>query len=123
MKKDMVRFAAILPALLILLIPASFADARDPGEAAKIEYLIKSVEDLHGVKFIRNGSEYDSKKAADHLRLKLGKAGPRVKTAEDFITLCGSRSYLSGKPYMMRFPDGTAVTAESFFRRKLKEYK
>ena len=54
----------------------------------------------------RNGKEYSANKAADHLRLKWEKAGRHVKTAEDFIELCGSRSSISGKLYKMRFPDG-----------------
>lgn len=121
MKKSQAGIVTCLTVLVLLV--AAFGEARDPGEDAGIEYLIRSVESLEGVKFIRNGSEYDARKAAEHLRFKLGKAGDRVKTADDFITLIGSRSYLSGQAYTMRFPDGTTMTAESFFRKKLKEYK
>jgi hypothetical protein len=67
------------------------AYAQDSSEAAKIRYLIGSVETVQGVTFLRNGGGYDTKKAADHLRLKLKMAGGRLKTAEDFIRLCGSK--------------------------------
>jgi hypothetical protein len=117
------RLAAILSALLIVTAPAAYGQTRDAAEEAKIQYLIKSVEKLQGVKFIRNGRQYSAAEAAGHLRLKLGRAGPRVKTAEDFIVLCGSRSYLSGEPYALMFFDGTTVSSESFFRRRLNEYK
>ena len=120
MKSKLLTLPAILLALFFL--SAHSAYARNADEAAKIQYLIKSVEDLQGVKFIRNGSEYDAAKAADHLRFKLKKAGSRVKTAEDFIQLC-SKSYLSGEAYRMRYPDGTTITAETFFRQRLKEFK
>jgi hypothetical protein len=120
MKNKVLTLVAIS---LALLLPAAHSSyAQDSEEAAKIQYLIKSVEGLQGAKFIRNGSEYDSAKAADHLRLKLKKAGSRVKTAEDFIQLC-SKSYLTGKEYRIRYPDGTTITAETFFRQRLKEYK
>src|SRR4249919_3516937 len=54
-------------------------------EAAKIQALISSIEQLKGAVFIRNGTEYDGAKAAAHLRKKLDYAGSRVKTAEQFI--------------------------------------
>jgi uncharacterized short protein YbdD (DUF466 family) len=119
------KFLALMAISLTLWLWAGHSYAQDAqdDEAAKIQYLIKSVEELQGVKFIRNGSEYDAGQAADHLRFKLKQAGPRVKTAEDFIRLCASRSYVSGEAYKMRFPDGTTITAETFFRNKLKEYR
>jgi hypothetical protein len=90
-------------------------------ESEKIEYLIKSVEDLKGAKFYRNGTWYDSKAAADHLRMKLDKAGKRVKTAEDFIKYVGSCSSVSGKPYKIRFSDGTEVETRVYFTELLNK--
>jgi hypothetical protein len=109
-----------LLALLSLSLIGGYVYAQDSSEAAKIRYLIGSAEALQGVMFLRNGGEYDAGKAADHLRLKLKKAGGRVKTAEDFIRLCGSKSSISGEAYRMRFPDGTNMNAETFFRVRLK---
>jgi len=106
--------------MVLLFLLGGYAYAQDSGEAAKIRYLIGSVEALQGVRFLRNGGEYDAPKAADHLRLKLKTAGDRVKTAEDFIRLCGSKSSVSGEAYRMRFPDGTTTDAEAFFRERLK---
>ncbi|MCK9195649.1 MAG: DUF5329 domain-containing protein [Syntrophales bacterium] len=110
-----------IPILLIILISlvAVRAYAQDSREAAKIQLLIASVETLEGAKFIRNGREYDARPAANHLRLKLKNAGNYVKTAEDFIKYCGSKSSMTGKPYLIRFSDGTTVKAEVFFRKKL----
>jgi uncharacterized short protein YbdD (DUF466 family) len=54
--------------------------------------------------------------------MKLQKAGDRVRTADDFIRLCASKSFLSGKPYMIRSSGGETITSEEFFREKLKEY-
>jgi hypothetical protein len=70
--------------LLLCLIPIT-AHAREASESARIEHIISSVEKLSGAEFIRNGTEYDPKKAGEHLRMKLDKAGDRVKTAENFI--------------------------------------
>ncbi len=108
--------------MVLLSLAVGNAHAQDPKEAAKIQYLILSVEALDGAKFLRNGREYDAGTAADHLRLKLKTAGDRVKTANDFIKLCGSRSSLSGEAYRIRFADGTSMEAEVFFRNKLKSF-
>lgn len=96
--------------------------AQDSSESAKINYLITSVEALEGATFIRNGSEYDAQSASKHLRLKLKVAGGKVKTAEDFINLCASKSSMTGEPYLIKFADGTTVQSERFFRDRLKAF-
>ncbi len=112
----------LLSFLALLSLASGMVFAQVPAEAAKIRYLIASVETLEGAQFLRNGSVYDAKAAADHLRLKLRTAGDWVKTAEDFIRLCGSRSSLSGETYRIRLADGTIIDAEVFFRNRLKTF-
>src|SRR4249919_2714273 len=89
-------------------------------EAAKIQALISSIEQLKGAVFIRNGTEYDGAKAAAHLRKKLDYAGSRVKTAEQFIDVLATGSSMSGKPYKIRFADGHSVDSAVYFREQLK---
>ena len=105
---------------LLLMIGAGYA--QESNEADKIQYLISSLQTLNGAEFIRNGKVYGASKAAAHLRFKLKWAGDRVKTAEDFIRLCASKSSLSGEPYRIRFSDGTTVETELFFRNRLKAF-
>jgi hypothetical protein len=114
----------IVPILLIVLVSlvAAPAYAQDSRETAKIRHLIASVETLEGAKFIRNGRAYDARSAADHLRLKLKNAGKQVRTAEDFIKFCGSKSSMTGEPYLIRFSDGTTVKTEAFFRKKISAF-
>lgn len=108
--------------MTVLLLITGFAYAQEPREEAKIQYLISTVETLNGAEFIRNGKVYGARKAADHLRFKLKMAGDRVKTAEDFIRLCASKSSLSGEPYQIRYSDGSTVESSVFFRKKLQEF-
>ncbi len=113
----------LVVAFVILVLFCGAVSAQDNIEKKKIEFLLSSVENLKGAKFIRNGSEYnDGKAAADHLRMKLKTAGSRVKTADDFIRLCASQSYLTGRPYMIRLSNGKTIKSEEYFREKLKEY-
>ncbi|HZX92821.1 MAG TPA: DUF5329 family protein, partial [Rudaea sp.] len=93
------------------------------AEHAKIEYLIDAVAQLRDAVFVRNGTAYDSKQAADHLRLKLRNAGARVRTAEDFITDCATSSSMSGEKYRIRFADGRIVDNAVFLRQKLAEFR
>lgn len=52
---------------------------------------------------------------------KWKQAGRAVKTAPDFIRLCGSGSSMSGKPYLIRYKDGHEVKAGDFLRTELKK--
>jgi hypothetical protein len=107
--------------LLTLLALPTFA--QQDVEQQKIAYLIDSVATLQGATFIRNGREYDAKHAADHMRLKLRFAGSRVKTAEDFITYCGTGSSMSGTNYTIRFQDGRVVDSTTYLLGRLAEYE
>lgn len=109
--------------LLVALFTCAYANDYTTLEGQKIQFLIASVESLRDAQFIRNGTAYDAKAAAAHLRLKLRNAGSRVATAEDFIRLCASVSSVSGIPYQIKFSDGRVVPAEAYLRQKLAEFK
>ena len=113
---------SVVAAWIILALFSGAVSAMEPSEKKKIEFLIFSVENLEGAKFIRNGSEYDGKKAAEHLRMKLRFAGGKIQTAEDFIKLCASKSSASGKPYWIKYADGKTIKSEEYFREKLKAF-
>jgi len=110
---------------LLILSMSAFAHAADSAslEGQKIAYLITSIETLQGAQFIRNGTPYDAKAAADHLRLKLRMAGSRVLTADDFIRVCATASSVSGAPYQIRFADGLVISSEAYLRQKLAGFK
>jgi NAD(P)-dependent dehydrogenase (short-subunit alcohol dehydrogenase family) len=119
--------------LLIILLLASAgalpleaaprdAEQQNVLEQHKIDFLIDSVAALKGASFIRNGSTYDAAQAASHLRMKLRFAGSRVKTAQDFIVYCASKSSMSGIPYRIRFANGRDVDSEIFLRQRLTDY-
>src|SRR5688572_7616402 len=90
-------------------------------EAEKVQALIAYVEKLDGAVFIRNGTEHDAKRAADHLRRKWDAAKDKVKTAREYVQQAASKSSASGKPYQIRFKDGTVKTSEEVLLKKLDE--
>lgn len=89
------------------LLLASTAVAATSAAQTEIEQLLARVQALEGAKFIRNGGEHTAPEAAAHLRLKWERQASRIKTAEDFIAQCGTKSSTSGDRYQMRFRDGT----------------
>jgi hypothetical protein len=112
----------LVTSFVILALFSGVVKAQDNIEKKKIDFLLSSVENMKGAKFIRNGTEHDGKEAAEHLRMKLQKAGGKVQTADDFIRLCASKSIISGQPYLIRSSDGKTINSEQYFREKLKEY-
>lgn len=105
-------------AFILFGFSAVFANGLSEGE--KIQRLIQAVE-TSNVVFIRNGGEYNAKAAADHMRLKLSRAGSRITTARDFIRYIGTRSSMSGQPYYIRTPDGRRIESAAWLNRKLAE--
>ena len=91
------------------------------AEQKKIEQLIAAVEGLKDAVFIRNGTEYKAKDAADHLRRKLEAAGDEIDSATKFIDLIASKSSMSGEEYTIRFTDGRVVTSGEFLRAELSK--
>ena len=89
------------------------------SQSQKIETLILSLRQLVGAKFIRNEQEHTLDKAIAHMRKKWKWKRSEIKTAEDFIMIVGSKSSTSGKPYMIRLPDGTETKAEEWFSKQL----
>jgi len=89
-----------------------------PQEASLINELLNTVENSEAV-FIRNNTEHSPKEAVKHLKMKLNRAGSRIKTANDFIRVLATKSSFSGKAYMLRFSDGTMVESGLWFTNKL----
>ncbi len=113
----------LVTTIAVLMLYPGIVWAQDRIEKEKIQFLISSIENMDGARFIRNGSEYEAQKAANHLRRKLRMADDKVQTAEDFIRYCASQSLISGKPYMIRFQNGKTIRSEDYFREKLKEFE
>lgn len=115
----------LFPALLALLFccfGAGSVVALDSPAKEEVDYLIDTVAKTDA-RFIRNGKEYGSQEGADHLRSKLGQAGNRVKTAEDFIQGICTKSYLSGQPYLMKHKDGTTTEVGPWLTKALEKYR
>jgi Family of unknown function (DUF5329) len=108
----------LLASIFTLLLTTTIALALDRQAKAEIDELISYVG-TSGVRFIRNGTEHSGAEGAQHLRDKLARAGNRVKTTEDFIAGIASKSYISGKPYLVKFADGHSQPTGDWLRAHL----
>ena len=112
----------ILAVVFTLLLTAAIARGFDAQTKAEIDELLNFIQ-TSGVRFIRNGTEYSGAESAKHLRDKLARAGNRVKTTDDFITGIASTSYISGKPYLVKFADGHPQPTGDWLRAHLAEMR
>ena len=87
-----------------------------------ITYLLDYVR-KSDVIFIRNGKEHTPQEAANHMAKKMDHFRDEIKTPEDFIRLTGTKSILSGKPYLVRFPGGGEMRSKEWLARALELYR
>ena len=65
-----IQILAFVLSLMVALSYSVHAQVVAQSEGQNIEALIKYVEQMNDVTFVRNGSSYDAKTAATFLRLK-----------------------------------------------------
>ena len=85
----------------------------------EIDSLLRYIGGLEGASFLRNGAAHTPKDAEAHLRMKWTKQKAQIATAEDFIRRCATDSSTSGKPYVIRFADGTEQKAGDVLMKQL----
>ena len=114
--------------LFLLFLAAAIALAAAPCPAAderaeaEIDYLISRVESS-GILFIRNGKEYGPGEAAGHLRAKRSHFSDRIRSAEDFIELAGTKSLATGKPYFVKTGGGKIEESSRWLTDELKRHR
>jgi Family of unknown function (DUF5329) len=107
-----------------LLLFASAQAAPPPAAQVEINYLLSTVS-MSECEFYRNGSWYDAKFAAAHLKSKLQYllAKDLVQSSEDFIEKAATASSLSGRPYAIRCKGQEAVPTGQWLLILLARYR
>ena len=95
------RIALSIMAVLAVAPGLCLADP-SPSAAREIDLLIQRVASMTTRTFVRNGSESKSDEAGRHLRDKYKYFRSEIRTAEDFIRLCGTRSEMTKQPYLVK---------------------
>ncbi|TGK30584.1 hypothetical protein EHQ05_06460 [Leptospira yasudae] len=105
---------------LILLLSLSVFAEGNSDFRNDLNLLMGSLESC-ACKFVRNGAEHDPKEAREHMERKLNSAGGRIHTIPDFIEHIGSKSSISGKPYLVKFADGKTKESGIWLKEKWDE--
>lgn len=111
----------------VLLLTSLAASADGPGQPSEniesaIQYLLKHVADS-GLTFIRNSERHASFDAAEHMNSKYEYFRGKIKTPEDFIARCASKSLMSGKPYLVVLEHGEEMRTDAWLLRALMVYR
>ncbi|TGL05182.1 DUF5329 family protein [Leptospira levettii] len=130
MKKYPILFFSFFVLLFIVFEHPLVSESKScntHSESEKIEILLKKIGNFNG-NFIRNGESHNAKDAENHLRYKLNEAknsffapDPKDWTAKLFIDKIASKSFLSGSPYKIRYPNGKEITSATWLYEELKK--
>jgi hypothetical protein len=119
------NFKIILCVSLAFFLSSTIAfikEAKGEEESTQqvIEFLIDTVAQSN-LTFIRNGGNHTCSEAAMHVRQKYDYFRSKIKSPEDFICLCASKSMLSGTPYLVETEQGK-IPVEKWLSEKLAEH-
>jgi len=111
-----------LLAFLLFSVIGYGEEAKGETESTQqvIEFLIDTVAQSN-LTFIRNGGNHTCSEAAMHLKQKYDYFLSKIKSPEDFICLCASKSMLSGTPYLVETEQGRIPVAK-WLSEKLAEH-
>jgi hypothetical protein len=98
--------AFLIIAIIVIAPLESQADTE-----LEIKHIIEYIESSKCT-FIRNGKEYNTKEALEHILNKYEYTKRWIKSAEDFIEYTASKSSMSGRPYTVRCDGGEFLSAE-----------
>lgn len=102
---------------------AAFAGPVRADTRAEIDSLLSFVGSQQGTEFLRNGAAHTAAEAENHLRRKWRRGGDRIKTAEDFIRYCATRSSFTGARYRVRYADGSLRDADEVLHEELRRIR
>ena len=110
--------------LLVFVLSFTLATQVRAGESLEqtIDYLLNYVATSKNT-FIRNGATHTGEEAVKHIKAKYEHFKPEIKTPQDFIRLSASKSLLSGKPYLVRAPDGKELRLDDWLNEALKQHR
>ncbi len=106
---------------LFVLLSFISIGAEESSEFQKdLNLLMNSLESCE-CKFVRNGAEHDPKEAREHMERKLKATDGKIQTIAQFIEYIGTKSSVSGKPYLVKFSDGKTLESSVWLNAKWEE--
>lgn len=116
------RLLAAMLAAVFLITPGAGLSTKTGDTDKAVQHLMNYVSES-GLTFIRNSSSYTSTEAAEHMNNKYQHFKADIKTAEDFIELCATKSIMSGKPYLIIDKQGNEIRTSEWLKAELAAYR
>ena len=107
--------------LFSLLVILSFHLPCAAGTTEEIASLLHFIEQSECT-FIRNGKQYDTLEARQHIEKKYTYFKERITTAEDFIQYSAARSSITGKPYRV-LCNGVSMNSSDWLNAELDKMR
>jgi hypothetical protein len=107
--------------LLILSYPL-LANGEEGQMHSEIDHLISYIGES-SCTFIRNGQEYSPEEAVEHILNKYRYFGDGIKTTEEFISSCATRSSLTKQPYKISCSGQETVESRNWLILELKRFR
>ncbi len=114
-------FRHISTGLFCLFILLSFHISCSAGTTEEIANLLQYIEESKCT-FIRNGNQYNSLAAREHIEKKYNYYKKRITTAEEFIQYSATKSTLTGKPYKV-FCDEVGMNSSDWLNVELDKMR
>jgi|SRR5450631_2910082 len=110
-------------AIALVWIAAAHA-APTPAAKIEIEYLLSAIASSD-CRFYRNGTWYDAKSAAAHLRGKYESlvAKELIRDADDFIERAATKSSMSGQDYAIKCEGIAEMSSRQWLTDLLVSYR
>jgi len=120
----MIKYIGIQILLLSLLITGANLAHSDVPDSQKpeVQHLLEFVE-TSDCTFERNGKKYDAVDAANHIKKKYKYFRSRITTTEEFIEYSGTKSTMSGKPYLIYCEGNSPIESSVWLLDELTRYR
>ena len=105
----------------LLLIAFCLIPGISAANSAEIAHLLEFIEQS-GCSFERNGSQYDSREAREHIQKKYDYLEDRIESTEEFIRHAATKSSMSGRPYHVTC-DGKKITTANWLSSELASFR
>ena len=107
--------------LCFLLMMLSFHQPCSAGTAEEIAALLHFIERSDCI-FVRNGKEYDSLTARQHIENKYNYYREKITSAEEFIQYSAAKSSMTGTPYQV-LCNGVRMNSSGWLNAELEKMR
>jgi hypothetical protein len=113
----------VLRLALVGIFMSIFAHISSAESLEQTIYYLLDYVGKSNATFIRNGEPHTPAEAVAHIKAKYDHFKSEIKTPEDFIRRAASKSLQTGKPYLVRIPDGQEMHLDAWLTAALKHHR